>query len=965
MRADGVDGVEADDEAIVLRVRTPGRTVAPLATLFPTDGEWDCDCGTSEDACEHVAAAIISLRQARKAGQAMPTSAKAAGTVGYRLVVDGQRLGLDRVLVSAEGQERAMDRSIATQLAEGPSAGSVEPTEIDLRIDRLLTMKRVRSFSGDELVPLLTLLAEVTDLRLDGQSVTASGKPLAPRAVVLERGEGKGYRLRIEPSPRFDHLVIPGVAACRSDGEGLVVRPLGETELTGLALERLPTERSFAPAAVAELVTEVLPELEQRMEVDLRSSRLPRQLSQQPVRAVVQATQRGPALSLLAALVYGDPPCARVAGEQLVHLGGPIPKRDRRAERRAAARLLDDLSLVVGKRVDVTGAEAVAMAARLRGYHGAIEGTAHRDGYPAEPLSPQLAPSAQRFDLSFSAATPSGETLLADPAQVLEAWRAGSDVVPLLAGGWGRLPASWLDRYGHQVADLLLARDADGALAAHAQPALAQLCDDLEMPRPPDLQRLAPLVDGFEAMPRAELPEGLQATLRDYQRSGVDWLCFLREARLGAVLADDMGLGKTLQALCALQGRTLVVCPTSVVHNWVDEIGRFLPKVRHSVYHGARRVLDEEAEVTLTTYALLRNDVEVLAAQRWDAIVLDEAQAIKNPGSQVARAAYRLRASFRLTLTGTPVENRLDELWSQMHFVNPGLLGGRESFRDKYDRPIEAGEPGAADRLRHRIRPFLLRRLKADVATELPPRTDAVLHCELDPEERQVYEAIRLATQKQVVAQLDAGGNVLQVLEALLRLRQAACDAALVPGQASSFGVLPDGSPRASAKLRRLVASLDELVSAGHKALVFSQWTSLLDRVEPQLDGAGIAYSRLDGSTRDRAAVVREFQSPEGPPVLLISLKAGGTGLNLTAADHVFLLDPWWNPAVEDQAADRAHRIGQDRPVWVYRLVAKDTVEERILELGERKRALADAALGEAHRAAALTRDDLLSLLTG
>jgi len=965
VRADGVHGVEADDEALVLRVRTPGRTVAPLATLYPADGEWDCDCGTAEDACEHVAAAIISLRQARKAGQALPTSAQAAGVVGYRLAVDGRRLGLERVIVSADGGERVMDRSIAAQLAEGPSVGDVEPTEIDLRIDRLLTMKRVRSFSGDELAPLLSLLAEVTDLRLDGQPVRASGEPLPPRAVVLEQRESKGYRLRIEPNRRFDHLVIPGVAACRSDGEGVVVRPLGETELTGLALERLPKERSFARAEVAELVTEVLPDLEQRMEVEQRTSRLPSQLSQQPVRAVIQATQRGPALSLLAALVYGDPACARVAGDQLVHLGGPIPKRDRRAERRAAAKLLDDLSLVVGKRVDVTGPDAVAMAEQLRSYRGQVEGSAHRDGYPAEPLSPQLAPSAQQFGLSFSAATPSGETLQADPVEVLKAWQAGAGVVPLLAGGWGRLPAAWLDRYGHQVADLLLARDAEGVLAAHAQPALAQLCDDLEVPRPTDLQRLAPLVDGFEAMPRAALPAGLQATLRDYQRSGVDWLCFMREARLGAVLADDMGLGKTVQALCALQGRTLVVCPTSVVHNWVDEIGRFLPTLRHSVYHGARRALDEEADVTLTTYALLRNDVEVLTAERWDAVVLDEAQAIKNPDSQVARAAYRLRASFRLTLTGTPVENRLDELWSQMHFVNPGLLGGRGAFRETYDRPIEAGEPGAAARLRHRIRPFLLRRLKADVAAELPPRTDAVLHCELDSEERKVYEAIRLATQKQVVAQLDAGGSVMHVLEALLRLRQAACDAALVPGQARAFGVLPDGSPRASAKLRRLVASLEELVSAGHKALVFSQWTSLLDRVEPQLDGAAIAYSRLDGSTRDRAAVVREFQSPGGPPVLLISLKAGGTGLNLTAADHVFLLDPWWNPAAEDQAADRAHRIGQDRPVLVFRLVAKDTVEERILELGERKRALADAALGEAHRAAALTRDDLLSLLTG
>jgi len=963
VRADAVQGVEADDEAVVLRVRTPGRTVAPLVTLYPDDEEWDCDCGSTADACEHVAAAILSLRQARQAGQALPCSALAAGGVGYRLAVDGQRLRVQRVIVTGDGAEQPLEGLLAARLTADAAGVAVEPTEIDLRIDRLLTLKRVRAVAGEELPPLLSLLAEVSDLRLDGDPISATGRPLPPRAVVLERREGRGFRLRFEPHHRFERLVIPGVAACRTDAGPTEIRPLGEVELTGMSLERLPAERRFAPAKVAELVTDVLPDLEQRMDVELKTDRLPREVSRQPVRAVVQVSQRGRALSLLAVLVYGDPPTARVAGDQLVHIGGPIPKRDRRGEERAAARLDDELALVPGKRLELTGLDAVAMAARLRSHDGPIDGTAHRDGYPDRALAAQLVPSAQRFEVSFTTTRPDGSTLRADPAEVLDAWRAGAAVVPLLDGGWARLPDNWLARFGHRVADLLLARDAEGVVAAHAQPALAALCDDLDLPRPPDLQRLAPLADGFETIPAAPLPAGLRATLRDYQRRGVDWLCFLRDAQLGAVLADDMGLGKTVQALCALRGRTLVVCPTSVVHNWVAEISRFLPAVRYSVYHGARRTLDGQADLTLTTYALLRNDVDTLTAERWDGVVLDEAQAIKNPDSQVARAAYRLRAAFRLTLTGTPVENRLDELWSQMHFVNPGLLGGRAGFAETYGRPIEAGEPGAAARLRQRIRPFVLRRLKADVAAELPPRTDAVLHCELDPEERQVYEAVRLATRESVVAQLDAGGNVIQALEALLRLRQAACDAALVPGQAATLGAGVDGRPRASAKLRRLTAALEELVAGGHKALVFSQWTSLLDRVEPQLEQAAIPFTRLDGATRDRAAVVSHFQSQDGPPVLLISLKAGGTGLNLTAADHVFLLDPWWNPAVEDQAADRAHRIGQDRPVLVFRLVAKDTVEERIVELGERKRALAEAALGEADRAASLTREDLLSLL--
>ncbi len=313
----------------------------------------------------------------------------------------------------------------------------------------------------------------------------------------------------------------------------------------------------------------------------------------------------------------------------------------------------------------------------------------------------------------------------------------------------------------------------------------------------------------------------------------------------------------------------------------------------------------------------------------------------------------RNQAAHRVALTGTPVENRLDELWSQFHFINRGLLGGRSDFQDRYATPIDNADADAAARLRQRIRPFLLRRLKREVAPELPPRTEGVLRCELDVDERAVYDGVRAATLKNVVHQLEAGGGVMAALEALLRLRQAACHSALVPGQHAE----------SSSKIALLLETLDSVVAEGHKALVFSQWTSLLDHCEPALEAAGIPFTRLDGSTRDRRAVVEGFQDAAGPPVLLISLKAGGTGLNLTAADHVFLLDPWWNPAVEDQAADRTHRIGQDRPVMIYRLVASDTVEERILALQQSKRELAQAALAEGSGATAIRREELLDLL--
>jgi SNF2 family DNA or RNA helicase len=433
----------------------------------------------------------------------------------------------------------------------------------------------------------------------------------------------------------------------------------------------------------------------------------------------------------------------------------------------------------------------------------------------------------------------------------------------------------------------------------------------------------------------------------------VSWLVFLRDAGLGAMLGDDMGLGKTLQALCAIRGRTLVVCPTSVLANWAAEIRRFRPALGAQLYHGPKRALDPGADVTLTTYAILRLDEGVLAGERWDTVVLDEAQAIKNPDSQVARAAFRLQAGFRLTLTGTPVENRLDELWSQLHFTNRGLLGGRGDFDERYARPIGEGRADVASRLRSRIRPVVLRRMKQEVAPELPPRTDVILRCELSPGERDVYDAVRAATLQQVVARLSEGGGVLAALEALLRLRQAACHPALVPGQEAET----------SSKVSLLVENLETVAAEGHKALVFSQWTSLLDRIEPPLVASRLPFVRLDGSTRDREQVVRRFQEDPAVAAMLISLKAGGTGLNLTAADHVFIVDPWWNPAVEDQAADRAHRLGQDKPVMVYRLVAEDTVEERILELQARKREIAETALGTAGATASLTRDDLMALL--
>jgi superfamily II DNA or RNA helicase len=941
-RAGAVQGERESAGEVVLRVRPRSGVVHPSVLLLPGDAAWECDCGSDEDPCAHVAAAVIALRAAQREGKALPAPAAAAsGRVVYRFATTPAGLALERAVVHPGGE--APLRSTLSALASGRTTGPpVSPTRLDLTVESTLGTHREGALPRGILRALLPVLEGAAELTLDGGPVATSREPVA--SVARVRDDGGGFRLVVEPDPRPERDLGGGFVLCAG-----VIRELAPLQLSGRERDELTgAGRRFTPDQAPELVADVLPSLGRRMPVVIESERLPT-ARREPPRIAIETARAGDGLSVLATLVYGSPPCARIDAGRLVHLSGAVPLRDEAAEERLVARLRSALGLVPGHRVELAPEAAIAFAERLAGFDAQLTGDAHRAFRLAPALEPELRLAGDGFTLRFRTRA-EGLDLEADPARVLAAFRRGEPLVPLLGGGFAPLPADWLARFGGPLADLLAARDARGRVPTAALPDLARLAALLDQPPPPGFERLAGLLRG--EWPETPLPADLTAELRPYQREGFRWLAFLGRAGLGALLADDMGLGKTLQALCALHGRTLVVAPTSLLGNWEEEIARFRPALRASVYHGAGRALDEEADVTLSTYTLLRRDRDVLAAVAWDTLVLDEAQAIKNPESQVAQAAFALTGARRITLTGTPVENRLDELWSQLHFLNPGLLGGRSDFDERYARPIAAGDAAVAEHLRARIRPFVLRRKKAEVAPELPPRTEDVLHAALSDEERAVYDALAASVRAEVLEQLQRPGGVMAALELLLRLRQACCHPRLLPGQTLDR----------SAKLELLVDRLETTAAEGHKALVFSQWTSLLDLLEPRLREAGLAFARLDGATRDRTGVVASFQAASGPPVFLISLKAGGTGLNLTAADHVFLLDPWWNPAVEEQAADRAHRIGQDKPVFVYRLVAAGTVEERILALQAKKRALADSALAGA-AAATLTRDDLLSLL--
>jgi superfamily II DNA or RNA helicase len=591
-----------------------------------------------------------------------------------------------------------------------------------------------------------------------------------------------------------------------------------------------------------------------------------------------------------------------------------------------------------------------------------------------------------RGELSFNAANPGGATAAVPvpvPVQgvgagatatlpaLLQAVRRGQAVVTLADGSSGLIPEAWLSRL-ESIARL---GEAEGD-AVRFKPSQALLLDALLAERAGE--RVAARSDAAYRRRLAELledpgsrsldpPDTFQGELRAYQREGLGWFEFLRRARIGGCLADDMGLGKTVQVLALLDSRrrqkaarpSIVVVPKSLVFNWREEAARFTPELRVLAYVGPmRRDLKGQlarTDVVLTTYATLLRDIGFMKDIPFDYAILDEAQAIKNEGSQSAKACRLLDAEHRLAMSGTPIENHLGELWSLFEFLNPGMLGSVASFRSL----AHVDDADDLHALQRALRPFILRRTKSQVLSELPEKSEQTLVCELSDAERVRYDELLnhyRATLLREVRQVGIGRSRMHVLEALLRLRQAA----LHPG-------LLDPSLRGaeSAKFEALIEQLEELLPEGHKALIFSQFTGLLGLLREALDARGWSYAYLDGKTRDRQAVVNRFQEDPTQQLFLISLRAGGHGLNLTAADYVFILDPWWNPAVEAQAIDRAHRIGQSRAVFAYRLIAADTIEQRIVDLQARKRELADAIITAENAApSALTAEDLELLLS-
>ena len=467
----------------------------------------------------------------------------------------------------------------------------------------------------------------------------------------------------------------------------------------------------------------------------------------------------------------------------------------------------------------------------------------------------------------------------------------------------------------------------------------------------------------YKIIPR-KIPDTVQASLREYQKEGVNWLCFLRKNDFGGILADDMGLGKTLQALtffeiirvsramkkCSNRAH-LVICPTSVVTNWQEEVIKFTPKLKYILYHGPKRKKEsinfKKIDVVITSYSLLQKEIDFFLTMDFDVVLLDESQNIKNANSKTARAVCKLNSIQRLSLTGTPMENDITEFWSQFKFLMPSLLGGFKDFNNLYVKPIQKNiykKEFDFSLLRKQTKPFILRRLKTNVAKSLPPKTEQIIYCEMYPAQRKIYNAVLAAEKKSIFKKIEENQKNNQIkisfFEALLKLRQICCDPRLIKST-------EENPPPPSAKLDLFLNHVEEIVAEGHRILVFSQFVKMLKLMHNPLKKRNIHFLQLDGSTNNRQAAIDKFQNDSHHPVFLISLKAGGTGLNLTAADYVIHYDLWWNPAVENQASDRAYRIGQDKHVFVYKLITKDSVEEKILTLQNKKLSATESVIDE------------------
>ncbi len=876
--------------------------------------------------------------------------------------VNGADLLADPPAGLSEADRRVIEAALPEGLSPRGGAPVLVPADDTDAALRALTRARRVQWSGSRNPALIETL------------------PLLSRLVGLEKGGGLelGIQWR-EPGGEFHR---PG--RCRIVGSSPpwveidgVLRPLEGLD-SGAATAALVGGIFVAEGELPGFLGSAVPALEAAgLEVDLEGLEGRRFLVQETAVPRLYLSEQGTWLVATLRFLYGDFEVSADNPESVLRLGpeGAYLHRDMDAEFAATVRLRElGFRIVEPGRFEMEGDDALdfltcdlPLLAEAWEVFGEDRLRRYRVSSAPVNLRARLGADLRWLDLEVEADA-GGEPIPA--REVLRALRSGSKYVRLGSGEVGLLPERWLHRIGPALVDAGV-RSGQTRLPLYMAPLVGELVEEgvpFEVDGAQSWARLHSLLSGSPEVDPEPLPDALGAPLRPYQEQGYRWMRAMGRLELGCILADDMGLGKTVQALAVLlaarergeAGPNLVVAPTSVVANWEAEARKFTPVLRVLRHHGADRRVEEitHYDLVVTSYAVLRLDIEELGGLDWNYAILDESQAIKNAATQTARAVRKLKARHRLTLTGTPLENHLGELWSQFQFLNPGLLGSQRRFTKTFARPIARGDAEAREALRRRIRPFILRRLKSEVAQDLPPKAEHVVLCEMGEAQAHLYRSILEASRDRVLGEVKSRGVQgarLSVLEALLRLRQVCCHPQVLPGD------LGGGVP--SAKFEVFGDFVREVIEEGHRVLVFSQFVKVLEVLRGWFEGEGIRHLYMDGRTRNREEKVREFQEDESYGAFLVSLKTGGVGLNLTGADYVILYDPWWNPAVETQATDRAHRIGQTRKVFSYKLVTRGTVEEKMLLLQERKRELTDDLIrsGESPLAG-LTEEDLEEL---
>ena len=889
----------------------------------------------------------------------------------------------------------------AKRFTLGAPVWFAHPNAIDRQIAEMLTGSNEATSHGAVRVTaiLLGMRAFPTTLRMileTGRCRLRSNKP-GVTGTTIHFDDGAPWKFRVRVRRAGSGAITLSGRLARANEEMPLEEPLLLSSygflITNKTVARFDHAESFAlvhelrqhgaPLAVPESITELLARmyaLPHVPDLDLPDDLSVVESHDNPVPALTVTTRvnawRAEKRQLTCQFYYGDVHLNRgaTATSLFDETTGVLHHRQAGFEQTAVARLMSlgareewdyqsrQNTLVVSR----TRLQAMMLTLLREGWRVHTEGMSYRT--PGE-ITANVSSGIDWFDLNGHVRY--GDTDV-NIATILDARRRGEEYVRIDDETLGLMPDEWLDDLGPLIA---AGHNVNGSTRFRRSQlslldALVATLPDASLDE--TFERARVELAAFDSVKPVDPPATFIGTLREYQREGLGWLHFLRKFELGGCLADDMGLGKTVQVLALLEARrvdghrpSIVVVPRSLVFNWIREAERFTPALRMLDFSGNERQLaainTNTVDVVITTYGTLRRDAPKLADIEFDYAILDEAQAIKNAGTSTAKASRLLRARHRLAMTGTPIENRIEELWSLLEFLNPGMFGASTKFATLSRLPsVDGGANGSGHELLSRaLKPVILRRTKDRVAADLPARTEQTLEVELEPKQRKYYESIRLRAQRRVMDQVSQEGikkSQLHILEALLRLRQAACHPVLVD---------PTRSELPSAKLDALIPALASVAAEGHKALVFSQFTTFLALVRERLDASGIPYEYLDGKTRDRQARVERFQSDAACPVFLISLKAGGHGLNLTSADYVYLLDPWWNPAVEAQAIDRAHRIGQTRHVIATRVVARDTIEAKILQLQANKRALADAVLTQDKGGLASIGRDELELLLG